>query len=308
MNGIVTDIQRFSVHDGPGIRTTVFLKGCNLRCAWCHNPETLRPGPQLQVLPDKCIGCDACLEACPRDAHEVTDGRRVFHRDRCTACGACAEVCYSGALVLIGRETTADEVMAEVLEDRVFYENSGGGVTLSGGEPLCQGEFALDILCRARAEGIHTAVETNLAAPWQDVAAMLPVTDLFLVDVKVMDSAEHERWTGKPNELVLENARRLSREGVPMVVRTPVVPGVNDTVEQIGAVADFFTRDFGNLEYYELLPYHPLGTGKYHSLGMDYAMEGLARPEPDVMQALAAAAGQRGIAVRIAGAARADEA
>jgi len=307
VNGIVTDIQRFSVHDGPGIRTTVFLKGCNLRCAWCHNPETLHPGPQLQVLPDKCIGCDACLEACPRGAHEVTGGRRVFHRDRCTACGACAEVCYSGALVLIGRETTAEEVMAEVLEDRVFYENSGGGVTLSGGEPLCQREFALDILCRAQAEGIHTAVETNLAAPWEDVADLLPVTDLFLVDVKVMDSAEHERWTGEPNELVLENARRLSREGVPMVVRTPVVPGVNDTVEQIGAVADVI-RGFPNLEYYELLPYHPLGTGKYRSLGMEYAMEGLARPEPDVMQALAAAAGRRGIVVRVAGAARADEA
>jgi len=307
VNGIVTDIQRFSVHDGPGIRTTVFLKGCNLRCAWCHNPETLRPGPQLQVLPDKCIGCDACLEACPRDAHEVTGGRRVFHRDRCTACGACAEVCYSGALVLVGREMTAREVMAEVLEDRVFYENSGGGVTLSGGEPLCQREFTLDILGRARAEGIHTAVETNLAAPWQDVAALLPVTDLFLVDVKVMDPAEHERWTGEPNESVLENARRLSREGVPMVVRTPVVPGVNDTVEQVGAVADFI-RGFGCLEYYELLPYHPLGTGKYRSLGMDYAMEGLARPEADVMQALAAAAGERGMAVRIAGAARAEEA
>ena len=306
MNGIITDIQRFSVHDGPGIRTTVFLKGCNLRCAWCHNPETLRAEAQLQVLPDKCIGCDACLEACLRDAHEVTDGRRVFHRDRCTACGACAEVCYSGALVLVGRETSAEEVMAEVLEDRVFYENSGGGVTLSGGEPLFQRAFALDILGRARAEGIHTAVETNLASPWQDVAALLPVTDLFLVDVKVMDSAEHERWTGEPNELVLENARRLSREGVPMVVRTPVVPGVNDTVEQIGAVADFI-RGFGNLEYYELLPYHPLGTGKYHSLGMEYAMEGVARPEPDVMQALAAAAGDRGIVVRVAGAARVND-
>jgi len=196
--------------------------------------------------------------------------------------------------------------MAEVLEDRVFYENSGGGVTLSGGEPLFQRAFALDILGRARAEGIHTAVETNLASPWQDVAALLPVTDLFLVDVKVMDSAEHERWTGEPNELVLENARRLSREGVPMVVRTPVVPGVNVTVEEIGAVADFI-RGFGNLEYYELLPYHPLGTGKYHSLGMEYAMEGVARPEPDVMQALAAAAGDRGIVVRVAGAARVND-
>ena len=307
MQGIITDIQRFSVHDGPGIRTTVFLKGCNLRCAWCHNPETLHPGPELQVLPDKCIDCKACLAACPQGAHEVTGGRRVFHRDRCTACGACAAVCYSGALVLVGRRMTAGEVMAEVLEDRVFYETSGGGVTVSGGEPLSQREFARCILDRAKHEHLHTAVDTNLASPWQDVAALLPLADLFLVDVKMMDSARHTRWTGVPNALVLENARRLSREGVPMVVRTPVVPGVNDTVEQIGAVADFI-RAFPNLEYYELLPYHPLGTGKYRSLGMDYAMEGLTPPGPDTMQALAAAAGERGIAVRVAGAATVEKA
>jgi len=307
MQGIITDIQRFSVHDGPGIRTTVFLKGCNLRCAWCHNPETLHPGPELQVLPDKCIDCKACLEACPQGAHEVTGGRRVFHRDRCTACGACAAACYSGALVLVGRRMAADEVMAEVLEDRVFYETSGGGVTVSGGEPLSQREFARGILDRAKQEHLHTAVDTNLASPWQDVAALLPVADLFLVDVKMMDSARHTRWTGAPNALVLENARRLSREGVRMVVRTPVVPGVNDTVEQIGAVADFI-RAFPNLEYYELLPYHPLGTGKYRSLGMDYAMEGLTPPKPDTMQALAEAAGERGIAVRVAGAATVEKA
>jgi len=284
VNGIVTDIQRFSVHDGPGIRTTVFLKGCNLRCAWCHNPETLLPGPQLQVLPAKCIGCGACL-----------------------ACGACAAVCYAGALVLVGREMTAEAVVAEVLEDRPFYEESAGGVTVSGGEPLAQRAFAVEVLRRCRDEGLHTAVETNLAAPWEHVAEFLPVTDLFMVDVKLMDGEAHERWTGAPNDEILANVRRLAHQEQPMVVRTPVVPGVNDTREEIGAVADLI-RTFPNLAYYELLPYHPLGTGKYRSLGMEYRLAHLERPSREQMDDLARTAGERGIAVRVAGVAKGEPA
>ncbi len=301
MNGIVTDIQRFSVHDGPGIRTTVFLKGCNLRCAWCHNPETLRPDPELQVLPARCIGCGACLEVCPRGAHEVgPHGDRVFHRDRCTACGACAAVCYAGSLVLVGREMTVDEVVAEVLADRPFYEESGGGVTLSGGEPLVRRDFAVAVLRRCRREGLHTAVETNLAAPWDEVAALLPVTDLFMVDVKLAGSEAHKRWTGAGNERILANLRRLAEEPKPLVVRTPVVPGAGDSPEAIGAVADLI-KEFGNLAYYELLPYHPLGAGKYESLGMEYTLGDLERPPQAQMDALARAAAERGIAVRVAG-------
>lgn len=300
MKGIVSDIQRCSFHDGPGIRTTVFLKGCNLRCAWCHNPECLRPGPELQLLAEKCIACGTCLTICPHGAHVVENGRRRFRRELCTACGACAQSCCSGALVLVGREMNAEDVSAEVLEDRPFYENSGGGVTLSGGEPLCQREFAADVLALAKSEGIHTAIETNCAWPWEQAGDVLSVTDLAMVDIKMMDGSRHAEWTGASNEQVLANTRRLSEKPQRLIVRTPVVPGVNDTPEEIAAVAEFI-RDFPNLEYYELLPYHPLGTSKYHSLAMDYALEGLKGPQPDHIRALATAARAFGIEVRTAG-------
>ncbi len=300
MKGIVSDIQRCSFHDGAGIRTTVFLKGCNLHCAWCHNPECHRPGPELQFFSEKCIGCGACLTACRQGAHVVEDGRRRFLRELCVACGACARSCYAGALVLVGREMEAREVSAEVLEDRAFYESSGGGITLSGGEPLCQHEFAAEVLALAKSEGIHTAIETNMAWPWEHAADVLCVTDLVMMDIKMMDAARHEEWTGASNEQVLANARRLSEGPQALVVRTPVVPGVNDTPGEIAAIAELI-RDFPNLEHYELLPYHPLGTSKYRGLGMEYPLEGLQSPAPDHMRTLAAAARGSGIEVRTAG-------
>jgi pyruvate formate lyase activating enzyme len=314
MKGIVTDIQRFSVHDGPGIRTTVFLKGCNLRCRWCHNPETIHPRAELQVLPNRCIACGACLTACPRGAHVPAatgeaPGRREFHRHLCQACGACAAGCYAGALTLVGRELTAEEVLAEVLQDLRFYQNSGGGMTLSGGEPLFQHEFALELLRQAKAAGLNTAVETNLAWPWEYVAAVAEMADLMIVDVKLADPVAHRQWTGQGNEQVLANLARLGAgaggaprvftrsEIMQVIVRTPVVPGVNDTPGQIGQIADLLAA-LGNLAYYELLPYHPLGSGKYESLGMEYALAETKRPPPETMRALAAEARKRGIRVR----------
>jgi pyruvate formate lyase activating enzyme len=331
MKGIVTDIQRFSVHDGPGIRTTVFLKGCNLRCLWCHNPETIHPRAELQVLPARCIACGACLTACPQGAHVLAaagpgngDRHRIggqradsepvpisgreFRRDLCRACGACAAGCYAGALTLVGKELTAEEVLAEVLQDRRFYENSGGGMTLSGGEPLFQRDFSMELLRQAKAAGLHTAVETNLAWPWEHVAAAAELADLMIVDVKHADSDAHRRWTGQGNEDVVANLARLGGgmgaprvltggEIAPLVVRTPVVPGVNDTPEQIGRIADLLVG-LGSLAYYELLPYHPLGSGKYESLGMEYALAAATRPPPETMRALAAEARKRGIPVR----------
>jgi len=297
---IISSVQRFSVHDGPGIRTTVFFKGCNLRCGWCHNPEALVPDRQMQFFADRCIGCGACLAVCSRQAGRLTAGKRQFDRASCMACGSCANVCYPRAMLPAGREMTVDQVMKEIAADKEFYESSGGGATLSGGEPLVQLESALAILTACKAEGIHTAIETNLAWPWSRVAATVPLTDLFMVDVKMMDASAHERWTGASNEQILANARRLSAEGVPMIVRTPVVTGVNATTDEIGRIADF-VASLGNVLYYELVPYHPLGTGKYAALGMDRPAKELDRPGNGAMGHLIAEARMRGIEVRCAG-------
>jgi pyruvate formate lyase activating enzyme len=238
-----------------------------MHCPWCHNPETYRAQPELQVFTARCIGCQACASCCPQQAHQWVAGRHVFDRARCTACGRCAEACYAKALVLVGQRKTAQEVFDEVLADRAFYESSGGGVTISGGEPLVQAEFTHAILELCKQQGIHTAVETNLGRPWEHVEPLLVVVDLFLVDVKLWNDAEHRRWTGVSNQHTLDNLRRLDAQGKPVIVRTPVVGGVNDRPEQIAAIAEWLAGLDHVLDY-ELLPYHPLGTGKYEALGL----------------------------------------
>jgi pyruvate formate lyase activating enzyme len=295
--GIVTNIQRFSIHDGPGIRTTVFFKGCNLRCFWCHNPETLSPKAQVQFFPERCIGCGECFKRCPHGAHVMVDGQRQYLRERCVGCGACAETCYAQALVLVGEVKTVDEVVEEVLRDRPFYETSKGGVTLSGGEPLLQFDFAYAILERCREEGLHTAIETAAHFPWERVAAILPVTDLVMMDVKLMDAARHKACTGVSNERILRNAERLGREAKELIVRTPIIPGVNDNEADVSAIAEFVST-LPNLLYYELLAFHPMGGSKYQSLDMDYRARDLKTPSKEHMDALSDAARRYGIEVR----------
>jgi pyruvate formate lyase activating enzyme len=303
MQGLITDIQRFSIHDGPGIRTTVFLKGCNLRCAWCHNPETICAQPELEWAPARCIGCGACVLACPQGNGPVASadgGPAGLRRDGCTGCGACARECFAEARSLVGRRVTVDQVLAEVLADRPFFEESAGGVTLSGGEPLVQLDFTLALLIACRAAGIHTAVETNLCAPAAWVKRLLPLVDLVMADVKHVDSARHRELTGVENTQVWPNLRLLADAGVPLIVRTPVIPGYNDDPATIAAIAHTL-GSLQTLHYYELLPYHPLGEGKRQALGLPPSGLPATAVSREALHPLAEAAAAAGVPVRVAG-------
>jgi pyruvate formate lyase activating enzyme len=281
--GCVFDIQRFCIHDGPGIRTTVFLKGCPLRCVWCHNPEGIAPQPELSFMPDRCIGCGACARACRHGAHEFADGLHIPRRERCVVCGACAQECAPQALEVVGREQTVEEVLREVLSDRPFYETSGGGMTLSGGEPTLQIDFAVALLAQARAAGVHTCVETCCHCSWERLEQMLPLVDLFLIDVKETDSARHRAWTGAPNEPILENIRRLDAAGAPMLLRCPLVPGLNDREDHWRAIARL-ARGLKHVRGVEVMPYHALGESKRARFG--HPTEGRLQPASPSPQTL----------------------
>ena len=296
--GMITTVQRFSLHDGPGIRTTVFFKGCNMRCLWCHNPETIQALPQLHVYPSKCINCGACVRVCPTNARVMRDSRLVYNRSLCKNCGRCVNECFTGAIALSGKEVTVAEVMAEILQDKAYYARSGGGVTLSGGEVLQQSEFAAALLTACRAEGIQTAIETNLNADFKIIDRLLPLLDLVMADLKLIDDDTHIKWTGVSNQQVIDNIRRLDQAGVPMILRMPVIPGVNDRDDEIQAIAQV-VAGVKNLLYFELLNFNPLGGSKYASLDMADTFAA-ARPLPAArMEELAAIARRAGLDVRI---------
>lgn len=251
---VIFDIERNSYVDGPGIRTTVFFKGCNLKCEWCHNPESQRFKPQMMFYASKCTGCGKCRSVCPNGM------------TNCTLCGKCELYCPTDARKICGREYNVDEVLREVVKDKAFYDNSGGGVTFSGGECMLQVEFLSEILEKCKQNGVSTAVDTAGCVPFESFEKVLPYTDLFLYDIKCIDSARHREYTGVGNELILENLEKLLLHGVEVIVRIPLIPGFNDSVEDMLKIKK--TLDgFGGVKRVELLPYHAMGENKYRALG-----------------------------------------
>ena len=297
LSGLVFDIERFAIHDGPGIRTTVFLKGCPLACWWCHNPESVAPRPQLALFENKCIACGKCFEVCPRGVHErLADGSRVLHRELCDACGKCVETCYAGALVIEGRQMTVDAVLEELRKDAPFYETSGGGITLSGGEPMQQPEFTAAVLAASRVEGFHTALDTSGYAHWEDFEKVLPSVNLVLYDFKLADPEQHRAYTGVSNEIIRENLLRIDALGIPIEIRIPVIPDINDTPDNIEQTARFLSG-LRHLTRVTLLPYHALGESKYPRIGRTYKLNGKASPSREHMEEIAGWIARHGLTV-----------
>ena len=267
--GLIFDIQRFSTTDGPGIRTVVFLKGCSMQCFWCHNPEGINAEEELEYNKSRCINCGQCIEVCPQHAHFYTEeGLHEFDRSKCNLCMLCVEECDAGALRKVGKEYTIEECFSEIAEDIPFYKRSGGGVTLSGGEPLLQAGYIKKLLKRCKEEGIHTAIESNLSLPWNSLQTILPYVDLVMVDIKHMDNHKHIEGTECSNQKILENLKMLNNQQVQLIVRTPVIPGFNDTRENISQTVDFL-YGMQNLMYYELLSYNALGCEKAPRIGAE---------------------------------------
>ncbi len=297
MQARVLQIERLCVHDGPGIRTTVYLKGCSLQCRWCHNPESISPRPEIGFRATRCIGCGACVEVCPTGAHVFADGAHALDRRLCTACGACVEACLPGALEYYGMEMSAEDVAAAVLEDRTFYAESGGGCTLSGGEPLLQADFCAGVLSLLKDEGIHCAIDTSGAVPWRNFETALPYTDMFLYDIKHIDSSVHMEHTGGSNGAILRNLERLSECDLPIEVRIPLIPGFNADVESISVIGEFL-RGLPNITGVRLLPYH-LARQKYEVVGRPDTMPGAPLPDAGLVSSLAGVL--RGIGLCVVG-------
>ena len=275
--GQIFNIQRFCVNDGPGIRTTVFCKGCPLRCVWCHNPESQNPKTELMFDDANCVMCGKCIGVCPNGCHGFDVGTHTIDRKKCTGCLKCTEI-GCGALEGTGYEVSVDDVMKKVLSDRIFYEKSGGGMTLSGGEPLFQPEFAEALLKTAKSEGLHTCVETCGFAKWETVERIAAYTDIFLFDIKETSPELHEKYTGASNSMIFDNLRRLDEAGKEIVLRCPIIPGMNDRDEHLYSIAGL-AESLSHILEINVEPYHPLGVSKCAKLGRKSETDAIGFPE-----------------------------
>jgi pyruvate formate lyase activating enzyme len=295
-NALVTNIQGYSIHDGPGIRTVVFLKGCGLACRWCANPECMSPKPEIGLVKNLCVKCGRCADVCPEGALVYEDGKLpVIDRELCTGCGICGAACTYGALVLYGKPMSAGEIFDAVSRDKMFYDASGGGVTVSGGEALLHPELVGDLFTKCRTAGIHTCIETSGQAPESALKQVLPYTDYIIYDLKHMDPETHRQYTGHSNELIHSNAKIAAASGAEMLFRLPLIPDINDSPPNIKETADFLRGLGRKHQRIELMPYHRLGIGKYESLNRPYHLPDAVAPGQELVESVKKAFEANGI-------------
>ncbi|WP_107689603.1 glycyl-radical enzyme activating protein [Coprothermobacter proteolyticus] len=300
--GTVFDVQRFAVHDGPGIRTLVFLKGCPLSCWWCQNPEGISPIPELMHFEFRCMRCGTCQEVCPQHALELTQGGVVIDRTQCTRCGVCAHYCPTTAWQMVGFTLSVKELMQELEKDRLYYDQSGGGVTFTGGEPFMQAHFLQHALKACKELRIHTAVETSGFVPKDIFSQLAPLIDVFLYDQKLADSQQHAYFTGVPNELIKENLKALAGSGraSDVIIRIPLIPGITDAHRNIEGLISFLKNDIGSVRRVDLLPFHDVGE-KYVRLGKPYRMPTHESPDADHVEHIKALFENSGFTVKVGG-------
>jgi pyruvate formate lyase activating enzyme len=301
MKGLIYDIQRFAIHDGPGIRTLVYMKGCPLRCLWCSTPQTQKSSSEILYIESNCKKCLTCVNVCPNKAIQLSDkGKIKINRNLCDTCGQCVESCQNQALKLVGNHRTVEELYQDVMKDSPFYRRSNGGVTIGGGEPTMQHEFVREILKKCKETYIHTAMETCGYVKWEDLKKILDYVDLLYFDIKHMDEHIHKKLTGVSNKNILENARMAAKVR-PIIIRIPLIPGYNDSEENLLNTAKFASELGENLRRIELLPYHMFGTLTYEQLGRDYDLKDIEPPSEDYMIKLKKLVESSGVKVQIGG-------
>lgn len=300
MSGNVFNIMRYSIHDGPGIRTTVFLKGCPLNCWWCHNPESQSYQQELIVWKDRCINCGKCVKVCPTEALALVNGQITAILDKCNVCGKCTDVCNTEAIEIVGKERSVEQVMEDIEKDLIFYDESGGGATFSGGEPLSQQHFLKKLLIQCKDKEIHTAVETTGYTKFENIQEIADYVDLFLYDVKLIDSNKHKKYTGVANDIILANLRKLSSIHNKIIVRIPIIPGVNDDDDNISKIGEFILS-LKSVREVHLLPYHKAGVEKYKRLNREYKLQDTLTPDDLKVNELAKKLQQFGLITKIGG-------